>query len=203
MNEVIGTRIDRGVKRGPRKTPDPTRTATGPRKSVPRRRDEVTGQVQAIPPTLKPREVLDRYLTEQTTSQIAQSYGVTRKSLVAWLREVAPKEWKAVQLIRAHDRKELGNEGIESATDALSLARARETVKSAQWELTSLDPDYQPKQQVTVSNVIVMDSVLEPMADALIDRIRARVAAPAQPNSIIELAPDAVQHISPDTDNSV
>ena len=155
-------RIDEGIKRGPK----------GKRKSVARRRDPETGQVQAIPPGLDPKEVLNRYLTEQTTSQIAQSYGVTRKSLVAWLREVAPLQWKSVQLIKAHDRKELGNEEIEGAEDALSLARAREMLKSAQWELQSLDPDYQPKQTITVDNTKSMESVLDDLSERIINNIR-------------------------------
>jgi transcriptional/translational regulatory protein YebC/TACO1 len=92
-------------------------------------------------------------MSEQTTSQIAKSYGVSRKSLVAWLRQVAPKEWLHVQLVRAHDRKETGNEELEVADDPLSLARAREKLKSAQWELQAIDPDYQPKQHVTVEQV--------------------------------------------------
>jgi hypothetical protein len=134
-------RIDKGVKRGPKIQRRP-----GPGKL--RRNDE--GKVQAIPDGLNPKEVLDLYLTEETTSQIAARYGVRRKSLVAWLRQVAPEEWRAVQLIRAHDRKEIGNEQLEDAPDALSLARARELVKSAQWDLQALDPDYRPKQEVTV-----------------------------------------------------
>lgn len=139
-------RIDEGIKRGPKVQRRP-----GPGKL---RRDPETGQVQAIPENLNPAEVLQRYLTEQTTSQIAASYGVKRKSLIAWLRKVAPEEWKAVQLIRAHDRKEIGNEQLEEAIDALSLARARELVKSAQWELQSLDPDYRPKQDVNHSGSV-------------------------------------------------
>ena len=184
MDGVAATkRIDAGIKRGPRK-------ALGLRRSVPRRRDEGTGQVQAIPPNLDPQEVLQRYLTEETTSHIAQSYGLSRKSMVAWLRETVPVEWKRVQIIRAHDRKEQGNEGIDDAQDALSLARARETVKSAQWELTSLDPEYQPKQQVTVTNVIQIDSVLDGQVDKLLERLgvsNTPIAAPLQP--IIDITP--------------
>ena len=137
-------RIDEGIKRGPKVQRRP-----GPGKL---RRNPETGKVQAIPDGLDYKEVLARYLSEDTTSQIAQSYGVTRKSLVAWLRQVAPKEWKQVQIIRAHDRKEVGNEEIETAEDALSLARARELVRSAQWDLAALDDDYKPKQEVTVTH---------------------------------------------------
>ena len=146
MSDVAAhTRIDKGIKRGPKVQRRP-----GPGKL---RRNEATGAVQAIPDDLKPAEVLKRYMTEETTSQIAASYGVKRKSLVAWLRQVAPAEWKAVQIVRAHDRKEIGNEQLEVASDALSLARAREIVRSAQWELQALDDDYRPKQHVTVEQV--------------------------------------------------
>lgn len=145
-------RIDEGVRRGPKKTPDPNRTSAGiPRMGVARRRD-TQGKVQAIPPDLDPKEVLARYLTEETTSQIAQSYGVSRKSMTAWLRDVAKDDWKRVQIIRAHEMKDKGNDGLEEARDPLSLARAREIVRSAQWELKALDDDYKdPQHQINVS----------------------------------------------------
>src|SRR5258708_1215625 len=108
MNELHYQRIDKGIPRT--------------RKSAPRRRDPETNAVQAIPEGLEPAQVLDRYLTEQTTSQIAAEFGVTRKSLVAWLRQTVPDEWKRVQVIRALARKDDADEQIESACDPLSLA---------------------------------------------------------------------------------
>jgi len=106
--------------------------------------------LQIIPKDLDPRVVLDKYLTEQTTSQIASSFGVTRKALVGWLREQLPNEWKQVQVVRALTRKDDGNDGFETAEDALSLARAREMVKSAQWDLERLDaPTFGFKQEIT------------------------------------------------------
>ena len=162
-------RIDAGIKRGPKAS----------RTSVPRRRDPATGKVQAIPPDLDPQEVLARYLSEDTTSQIAASYGISRKSMISWLREVAPKDWKRVQLIRAHDRKDLSNEQIEDSTDPLSLARARELLKSSQWELTSLDPDYQPKQSVTIHPGAPVAPELLVNAIELLGQIR-------NPNNVIE-----------------
>ena len=162
MANEAHVRIDEGIKRGPKVQRRP-----GPGKL---RRNPETGKVQAIPDNLDHKEVLARYLSEDTTSQIAQSYGVTRKSLVAWLRQVAPKEWKQVQLIRAHDRKELGNEEIESAEDALSLARAREIVRSAQWELAALDDDYRPK--LAVESKQVMDPATQELASAALDLLR-------------------------------
>lgn len=156
-------RIDEGIKRGPK----------GKRLSVPRRRDPETGLVQAIPPNLDPREVLERYLTEQTTSQIAKSYGLTRKSLVAWLREVCPEEWRRVQIVRALDRRESADEGLDTADHPLSLARERERLKSAQWTLERLDhATWGEKQQVEVGHKLSIDSSLGMLASELVDRIK-------------------------------
>lgn len=162
MGTEAHVRIDEGIKRGPKVQRRP-----GPGKL---RRNPETGKVQAIPEDLDHKEVLARYLSEDTTSQIAQSFGVTRKSLVAWLRQVAPKEWKQVQVIRAHDRKEQGNEEIEGAEDALSLARAREIVRSAQWELAALDDDYRPR--LAVESKQVTDPATQELATAATELLR-------------------------------
>ena len=168
MKDEPHTRIDEGIKRGPKQQ----------RISVIRRRDPDSGQVQAIPPDLDPNEVLRLYFTEETTSNIAKKFGVRRKSLVAWLRQVAPEQWKAVQLVRAHDRKEQGNEQLEDANDALSLARAREIVRSAQWELQALDEDYRPRQAISVETQPLnkVDVELLGSAQELLRLFKARIA---------------------------
>ena len=135
MDQFHHQRIDKGIPRGPRKAL--------------RRSPKADLGSWVIPSDLNPETVLERYLTESTTSQIASEYGLSRKALVKWLREVKPKEWKEIQLIRAHCRLDDGEDGIEGACDPLSLARAREQTKAAQFRLTALDSDYQPKQEVT------------------------------------------------------
>lgn len=106
--------------------------------------------MQGIPDNLDPREVLDLYLTEDTTSQIAKNLGVRRRTLVGWLKQTVPDEWKRVQIVRALCRKEDGDDGIETARTGLALARAREQLKSGQWDLERLDSsNYGPKQEIT------------------------------------------------------
>ena len=119
-------RIDEGVKRGARHQHKPPA----------KRKDTATG---IIPADLNHDTVLEQYLTESTTSQIAAGYGVSRKTLVRWLVAERPEQWKKVQIIRALCRKEDADEGIEVACDALSLARAREQLRSGQWDLERLD----------------------------------------------------------------
>lgn len=136
MNEHRYQRIDKGIKRTYSHKPRSPKADLGS---------------WVIPSTLDPREVLDRYLTESTTSGIAAQYGISRKALVKWLRTTLPEAWKQVQIVRALCRKDDGDEGIEGAVDALSLARAREMLKSGQWDLERLDSsNYGDKQELTV-----------------------------------------------------
>ena len=103
-----------------------------------------------IPPDLDPKAVIEQYLTEATTSHIARKYGISRKAMVKWLRETVPAEWKQAQIVRAFCRKDDADESLEAAADPLSLARARELLRSGQWDLERLDAaNYGPKQEIT------------------------------------------------------
>ena len=141
-NNEAHVRIDEGVKRGPRKS----------RNGV-RKRDPVTGQSMAvIPKDLLPAEVLDRYLTDEKTSTIAASYGVSRSRLHQWLLEHAEEHWKKAQIARAVTALEAAKDGLEDAGDPLELARAREQLRGAQWELERLFSRlFGQKQELTVS----------------------------------------------------
>lgn len=148
MSAEAHVRIDEGIKRGSRGKRVPMRSGQATKPSHP-----ADLGTWVIPADLNPREVLERYLVAETTGHIAQEYGVSRKALTKWMRQVAPEEWKAVQIVRALANQEDAEQGIITAADALSLARARELLKSAQFNLQALDRDYQPKQQVTVEMV--------------------------------------------------
>lgn len=84
---------------------------------------------------VSPKDVIERYLAEQSTKDIAASLGVTRSALNQWLLTYAESDWKAAQIIRAHKRKEEAEEEMDGAQDPLSLARARERLRAAQWDL--------------------------------------------------------------------
>jgi hypothetical protein len=82
-----------------------------------------------------PKDVLNRVLNEESTKDIAASLGVTRSALNQWLLIHAEADWKAAQYIRAAKRKDEAEEELEVAADSLSLARAREKLRAAQWDL--------------------------------------------------------------------
>ena len=84
---------------------------------------------------LDAKSVLRRYLSDESTLDIAGSYGVTRQALNLFLLKHAEEDWKDAQVGRALARKEKAEDAIDQATDPLQLARGREMLKSAQWDL--------------------------------------------------------------------
>ena len=132
-------RIDDGVKRDVHPQPPALRPKEG--------------LSWTIPDNLDPDHILNEYLTNQATSPIAVKYGIRRAALTRWLQQQRPQQWREVQAIRALCTKEDGTEMIYDARTALQLARARELVKAAQFDLQALDEDYRPKQDIRVEQV--------------------------------------------------
>ena len=109
-----------------------------PRKYEKREVVEAKQKTVAIFPGLTgqdPKQILLRYLTNETTETIAADYGVTRQALGQYLLRHAEEDWKEAQVARAIGRKEKAEDDLEAATDPLQLAKARELLKSAQWDL--------------------------------------------------------------------
>lgn len=84
---------------------------------------------------VNPDDVLERYLAEEKTADIAKSLGVTFAGLSHWLLQHAEGQWKSAQVVLALKRKMEADELIETASTPLDLARAREKLRSAQWDL--------------------------------------------------------------------
>ena len=158
MGNEAHVRIDEGISRDQhRQTP-----AIRP----------IEGDSWTIPQNLDPDEILREYLISAQTSAIAVRYGIRRRALTRWLQQQRPKEWVEVQRIRALCTKEDGTEMIYDADTALQLARARELVKVAQFDLERLDPDYRPKQEMLVTEAISIEFTLGKEAGELLDQLR-------------------------------
>lgn len=119
-----------------------------------------------------PTVILDRYLSDETTEQIARTYNVTRQALGQFLLKTDPEGWRAAQVARAQSTKEQADDDLaalrsridsfrdiedqdqyerekEACRLQLSLAQAR--ANRAQWELERLlNRIYGQKQEVTV-----------------------------------------------------
>jgi hypothetical protein len=95
-----------------------------------------------------PKTILARYLSDESTKDIAKCYGVTRQALGQFLLKHAETEWKEAQVARAIARKESAEDDLEAIRAkiegadreererlALTVSLARERLKSAQWDL--------------------------------------------------------------------
>jgi predicted DNA-binding protein YlxM (UPF0122 family) len=95
-----------------------------------------------------PKQVLQRYLSDESTKDIAASYNVTRQALGQFLLKHAEADWKDAQVARAIARKEQADDDLDAIGSkiatadkeerdrlTLSLAHARERLRSAQWDL--------------------------------------------------------------------
>ena len=82
-----------------------------------------------------PKDVLQRYLAEESSDSIAKHYGVTRAALSLFMLRTAENEWKDAQVTKALIRKERAEDLMDKADNALDLTRAREQLRSAQWDL--------------------------------------------------------------------
>lgn len=82
-----------------------------------------------------PKDILERYLAEESSDKIAQTYGVTRAALSLFMLKHAEDDWKDAQLTKALIRKERAEDLMDRADNPLDLTRAREQLRGAQWEL--------------------------------------------------------------------
>jgi len=139
-------RIDDGIKRGPRK-PKTTLEATRAPYTVALR------PLHHLDPAERQsiaNSVLDRYINGEQVAKIAPDHNVSDVTIYALLLRENQEAWKDVQTARALARLERAQDDLATAPDALSLARARELVRSAQWELERLlNRLYAQKQELT------------------------------------------------------
>jgi hypothetical protein len=82
-----------------------------------------------------PKDILDRYLKGETSTQIAETLNVTRAGLSYWLLKNAEEQWKDAQVVKAIRRKEDAEIALDEAKDVFEVSKAREILKSAQWDL--------------------------------------------------------------------
>jgi hypothetical protein len=140
-----------------------------------------------------PKTILARYLSDESTKDIAKCYGVTRQALGQFLLKHAETEWKEAQVARAIARKEQAEddmEGIASRIEGadkderdrltLTLSLARERLRAAQWDLERVcrriyGQDVTPDQLGRVSIVLnIGNSPLDVVAEQPIELPHAK-----------------------------
>lgn len=135
-------RIDEGIPRGPRLKP-------GRKPRSPRRNN---GDFLPILPN-SPEQIaqaLQAYCDGATLKQIGQQYGVTRQAVYGWLLgELGGEQHSALVTRSLTARIAKGDETLDSADNALDLARGREQARNARLDLERRRAHlYGPKQEV-------------------------------------------------------
>ena len=81
------------------------------------------------------RSVIARYLTGERVEDLAKEYGCSRWTLNQALVTHAEEAWRDAQCARAVARLADAEDMLDNARDAFDLAKGREILKSAQWQL--------------------------------------------------------------------
>ena len=131
-------RIDEGIAR---KGPEAS-------KAWPTRQPPIQGK---LGPQFDANTVLERYLAGEEIAEIAQSLGVHPKALnYHLLKDHIRDAWRSAQAAVSQAEYQESKQVVRDSTDALSLARAREIMRSCQWDLERLEARlYAQKQEVT------------------------------------------------------
>ena len=142
MNQLNHSRIDAGQPK-PKYPSTPSYSCVKrPLKAIPAdRRAEIA------------QDVLARYLHGELVSEMALEYETSDTTIYALLLRDHEDQWKDIQIARAMARLERSQTGMDLAANPLELARAREQIKAAQWELERLlSRIYGVKQEITVKD---------------------------------------------------
>lgn len=132
-------------------------------------------QLEPAERTAIAHEVLDRYINGEQVAAIAPKFKVSDVTIYALLLREHEGAWKDIQTARSLARLERAQDKLSIADDALSLARAREEIRSAQWELERLlNRLYAQKQEVVHTGTVTISNALQSISE----RRQAQVEAP-------------------------
>ena len=115
-------------------------------------------------------EAPERILRGETTTEIAHSYEIPPSTLRAWLVGNPDAELARGAMLAQELMAKI--EAIDASQDALSLAQAREGFKAWSWIAERREHRlYGAKQEVTVTNEVTIEAVLDGQACALLAKL--------------------------------
>lgn len=107
--------------------------------------------------------ILERLRNGESVRAMAAELGVSGSAFYAWLIRNAPDEFLAISAGRSLTRIEQAEEDLDSAEDQLTVSKARESARLAQWTLERANrklygDNKQENTGVTVQVLIARDS---------------------------------------------
>lgn len=79
--------------------------------------------------------ILKRYEQGEGIETIANDLGITPPAIYRYLARHAQEDWKEYQAANALHEYQIAEDQLRTASDGVTLSRARELVKSQQWKL--------------------------------------------------------------------
>ena len=120
-----------------------------------RREKEATGGPHQLA-ECNPHAILARYIGGEKIREIAKEYGVSRVAMYSFLMRNVHAEWIEAQRGRAIANKEMYEEDLEESTNPIEIAKARELLRAAQWDLERVDRKTYGRDEQTI-NINVTD----------------------------------------------
>lgn len=125
--------------------------------------------------SVNPEDILTRYEQGEMIPEQAKSLGVTHQAIYRFLLAKAPDKWREYQTARVMHEYEMAKKRCEEAPDALALARAREGLRAAQWELERLCRRLYGQDQPPASGNAVQININLRSADATTHRSNGQI----------------------------
>ena len=137
-------------------------------------------------------EAPERILRGESTTRIAESYGVSASTIRSWL--IGNEKAEAARGAMLAMELSLQLEAIETATDPLSLARAREAFRAWSWIAERREARlYGQKQEVNVTGTVQVSHALQAISERRQGQITAN-DAPQLPQSVIDVEAERVDN---------
>ena len=113
-----------------------------------------------------------RILEGETIEQIAHSYSISRQTLNTWLMALG-EEYQELRQVWIDNMLSEAKESIDSATESIDIARARESWKAATWIAERRDRLRYGQQvaNINIINGITMTDALSGTAGELLEHI--------------------------------
>ena len=186
----IRTRIDKGVKRGPRLSKNgkligrpPHTQELSPRRKNGQIAEKLSNDHQAI------EQAMREYAAGATLESLAKTHHVTRQAIYSWLLgDLGGEQHNSLVTQALTARIAKADNTLETSTLPLDVQRGREMARFSRMDYERRRPHlYGQKQEVTMNIVPVLSITVAPMPG---------IAAPQHDPQVIDSTCDTVQQIS-------
>lgn len=131
-------------------------------------------------------EAPERILRGESTTAIANSYGIPPSTIRSWL--IGNEQAEAARGAMLGMELAIQIEAIENATDTLSVAKAREAFRAWSWIAERREARlYGQKQEVTHNGTVTVSNALQTISERRLAQLDGHVAPQLTQSNIIDV----------------